>query len=83
MGRNYIFPWKSAGDVHNIIWVGFCKPTETNGLYDCQLEKKIVCLYGPGLEREEKNWNPVASCLALNREDKRDEWDQFGSAFYE
>ena len=55
MSRNYIFPWQSTGDVHNIISVGFCKATQTSGLYDCQLEKIIACLYGPGLEREDKN----------------------------
>ena len=43
------------------IWVRFCKATQTSGLYDCQLEKIIACLYGPGLEREDKNLNPVAA----------------------
>ena len=55
MGRNY------AGDVHNIMWVGFCKATQTSGLYECQLENIIACLYCPGLEREDKNLNPVAA----------------------
>ena len=46
--RNCIFPWQSAGDVHNTIWVGFCKAAQTSGLYDCQLDKIIACMYGPG-----------------------------------
>ena len=38
---------QSVGDVHNIIWVGFCKAIQTSGLYNCQLEKIIAFLYYP------------------------------------
>ena len=31
---------QSAGDIHNIIWVGFCKATQISGLYNGQLEKE-------------------------------------------
>ena len=48
VGPDWIFLWKSVGDVHNIIWVGFCKTTQTSGNNNCQLEKKIACLYDPG-----------------------------------
>ena len=30
ISRNYIFPWKSSGKVHNIIRVGSCKATQTS-----------------------------------------------------
>ena len=53
MSKNYIFRWQSVGDVHNIR-VGFCKATKTSGLYNCQLEKVIACLYGPGKQGNTK-----------------------------
>ena len=45
---NYIFTWQSAEDVHNVIWVGIYKTSQTSGLYS-QLEKLITCLHGPGV----------------------------------
>ena len=58
--------------------MGFCKTTQTSGLYNCQQEKLIACLYEPVKQRKTKNKNPLAS-LYGNREDKR---DQFASASY-
>ena len=33
---------------------GFCKATQISGLYDCQLEEIIACLYGPGQKGKTK-----------------------------
>ena len=63
--------------------MGFCKVTQTSGLYVWLSTREDTCLFlWPWLEkRGQKNRNPVASCLAVNRENKRDELEQFGSVF--
>ena len=62
---------------------GICKATQTSGLYAWLSTREDTCLFfWPWLEkREDKNRNSVASWLVVNRENKRDESDQFGSAF--
>ena len=52
--KYYIFSWQSAGDVDIKIPVGFCKTTQTSGLYICQLEKLIACLYDPNKQEKTK-----------------------------
>ena len=40
-------------DVHSInMSGGFCKTTQTSGLYNCHLEKLIACLYDPSIKKE-------------------------------
>ena len=49
--------------------MGFRKTTQNSGLYSCQLEKLIVCLYVPGKEGRPKK-SPVARCLVVIRATK-------------
>ena len=53
-GKNCIFLWQRAGNVHSIIWMGFWKTIQTSGLYNYQLEKLIACLYDPVREGKRK-----------------------------
>ena len=65
--KNYFFSWQSAEDVHNT--------TLTRGLYNCQLEKVIACLYGHGKQRKTKIKTHVPASRWY-RGNKRVWWDQ-------
>ena len=48
--KDYIFFWQSSG-CSQYKYGGVCKPVQTSGLYNCQLEKLIACLYGASIKK--------------------------------